>query len=713
MEQKKKKFTKNGFLHTKKAAHVILDSVYAKRCTLLKYLQLNDPKKTLCLFDRSTSPALKHLLNTSIVACDAETSFVIKGQDKISHEKNFSMDDIVDRIISVFCVGKGQNKKHVLSQGYQNTPCGVPELKQLQWQFPNTMVTYVKSGVWKELHNCIGSDLMMYLLRNMSVFVKANSSCYFQVSGEPIEAIAPGKVSETLRPGKARQKCSSRSSQSLVVAQSNVLEKTASSCDGQCNNNSCKPENTALGLQECKQTVDNSNGDNDQLSISSSSLDSFQDNSIEHEQNISVQYCSDTNTKTCSSTSSKDVNGGSKSLSLMVDDGNASPLLFSDDEGDISSLAAILISDSDSVDESGMVILISDSDMNSDRGFSPILFPASDDNTSEPTVISLVINNDEDSLEMPDLEPSTETGLSLLNRFSEPSIDILPQPKNAVQINKQEVIQTKFGKLTDKGISDQDVSVIHVDGIENPNHDAWTGQPCVKKRRIDSGGTTSKLQAELKPTGFDTDGLSGKRKCVDELCYDDTRSSEPRLKKRRVCFGGDISNVQVKPKSPEQKKRVRRRKKKDKETTGSKSRLLNHKIFHSTKIYKKCFNKKHVMETASATMRGARTVLREVFTAKSQHTHKPKRLPKRIAKCQDVFLQFLKRHKSCPFERLLEHICPDENSAKKSKSKKDEACPFQIKQVSYCKVNLFQCFAYKDVQFSSRTTKIVIFSHMA
>ena len=106
-------------------------------------------------------------------------------------------------------------------------------------------------------------------------------------------------------------------------------------------------------------------------------------------------------------------------------------------------------------------------------------------------------------------------------------------------------------------------------------------------------------------------------------------------------------------------------------------------------------------------------MLREIFPAKSQHTHKTKRLPKRIAKCQDVFLQFLKRHKSCPFERLLEHICPDENSVKKSKSKKDETCPFQIKQVLYCKVNLFQCFTKKDVQFSSRTAKIVIFSHMA
>jgi hypothetical protein len=54
--------------------------------------------------------------------------------------------------------------------------------------YENNMVAHVQSPVFEELHGLIGSDLMVHLLKDLSLFVKTGS-CYLQVAGCPVNEV--------------------------------------------------------------------------------------------------------------------------------------------------------------------------------------------------------------------------------------------------------------------------------------------------------------------------------------------------------------------------------------------------------------------------------------------------------------------------------------------------------------------------------------------
>lgn len=54
--------------------------------------------------------------------------------------------------------------------------------------FPNTLVNDLKRGVWEELTNVIGDDLMIHLLCESSLFVKYEQGNYLQMTGLPISS---------------------------------------------------------------------------------------------------------------------------------------------------------------------------------------------------------------------------------------------------------------------------------------------------------------------------------------------------------------------------------------------------------------------------------------------------------------------------------------------------------------------------------------------
>lgn len=70
-----------------------------------------------------------------------------------------------------------------------------------------------------------------------------------------------------------------------------------------------------------------------------------------------------------------------------------------------------------------------------------------------------------------------------------------------------------------------------------------------------------------------------------------------------------------------------------------------------------CFPKDHVMEKTPCSTVGARTLMKEIFSS-------GKRTPKYLKDSVEDFVLFLRRHKSCPFKKLLVNICPESKSLK-------------------------------------------------
>lgn len=74
----------------------------------------------------------------------------------------------------------------------------------------------------------------------------------------------------------------------------------------------------------------------------------------------------------------------------------------------------------------------------------------------------------------------------------------------------------------------------------------------------------------------------------------------------------------------------------------------------------RCFPRDHVMEKTQSSRHGARMLMKEIFQDKDS-----KHLATGLRASVDIFVTFLKRHKSCPFKRLLDSCCPKEAGATK------------------------------------------------
>lgn len=105
--------------------------------------------------------------------------------------------------------------------------------------------------------------------------------------------------------------------------------------------------------------------------------------------------------------------------------------------------------------------------------------------------------------------------------------------------------------------------------------------------------------------------------------------------------------------------------------------LPRSRLFYASNLYQG-FSKKHIMQTVSVSMSGARRLVNHVFLkgifnekgnkkemlnkrntggSTSTQKRKPFRLPKRIRSIVPIFLKFIARHKKCPFRTLLRHHC--------------------------------------------------------
>ena len=169
----------------------IIGSFYAKYFTLIRYIRKVQQDKALELIQDGDPEEYRRLLKTTLIAVPRDQP--VKPPFRPSTAQWFTLKEIIVRVIEHFCRG---NKTNVLAYGFESlsgygNKGTVAGTVGIQNSYPNTVVSYLRTArAWQLLHKRIGDDLMIYLLQNLSVFVKVNS-CFFQVAGYPITRLSP------------------------------------------------------------------------------------------------------------------------------------------------------------------------------------------------------------------------------------------------------------------------------------------------------------------------------------------------------------------------------------------------------------------------------------------------------------------------------------------------------------------------------------------
>ena len=173
-------------------ARQIISSFYAKLFTLLSFIRKVKKESGEQLIQDGDPADYKFLLKSTLVAVPRDLSKAPPFKPSNTHW--FTLKEITNRVIEHVC---RSNKSNVLALGFEplrgNGRSGtVAGTIGIQNSYPNTIVSYIRtSKAWLLLHKRVGDDLMIHLLQNVAMFVKATSKCYFQVAGFPISRMSP------------------------------------------------------------------------------------------------------------------------------------------------------------------------------------------------------------------------------------------------------------------------------------------------------------------------------------------------------------------------------------------------------------------------------------------------------------------------------------------------------------------------------------------
>ena len=172
-------------------ARQIISSFYAKLFTLLSFIRKVKKESDQPLIQDGDPADYKFLLKSTLVAVPRDLSKAPPFKPSNTHW--FTLKEITNRVIEHVC---RSNKSNVLALGFEplrgNGRSGtVAGTIGIQNSYPNTIVSYIRtSKAWLLLHKRVGDDLMIHLLQNVAMFVKATSKCYFQVAGFPISRMS-------------------------------------------------------------------------------------------------------------------------------------------------------------------------------------------------------------------------------------------------------------------------------------------------------------------------------------------------------------------------------------------------------------------------------------------------------------------------------------------------------------------------------------------
>ncbi|XP_072033355.1 telomerase reverse transcriptase-like [Amphiura filiformis] len=165
----------------------VLKAVYHRTSSLQDYLKTLPPGCSEVLQD-GDKPGYKSFLRNTVVGIPSSAEAL---QQPINYQQLSDQAEVVIRVIKKLS-RQPKNAKNVLLFGWQATPYRlwttprVPGASDTGHFLPGNTGNQLKTPNWKRLLSRIGDEVMMHLLGDLSVFVKAPPSCFIQLTGTPV-----------------------------------------------------------------------------------------------------------------------------------------------------------------------------------------------------------------------------------------------------------------------------------------------------------------------------------------------------------------------------------------------------------------------------------------------------------------------------------------------------------------------------------------------
>ena len=638
----------------------VIESFYTKYFTLLRYLRKVKQRKAIRLIQDLDPVEYRVLLKSTLVALRDQSSTLPFNPTQTQW---FTLKEIVNRVIEHVC---RSNKTNVLAFGFESLSGygkkgTVAGTIGIQNSYPNTIVSYLRTArAWQVLHERIGDDLMIHLLQNVSMFVKVNAKCYFQVAGYPISRLSPLSTSDVTP---------------------HLLNKTVIQSAGSGNGASAVlKRKTRRGGKRARRYRENSS----QSPKENEGLPDFPSKGDKtHGADVKSFHDSDDVAAMPSLSNPAEMDGGSNGLDACSEfpQSKRKPKLENCDdiEQPRAKKARAPCNVSDDANKSpdcGSVEKL-------DTEGSPLLFPEeSSENSSQESTNLCVWNSDEldsaDNARELRLHDDISTSLFQNNMEENTTEECFDKEENCLRGNEE-----------------KEAIVVSVEK---------SVRTLKRRKSLSKGvGRKNKVEVRRKPWQYLLKFLPKTRQTYS--------NRHPR---------GVRSDRQTKQNNRQQRDRPASKKSRRGIRLNEVS-LPRATLFYSSNL-SQTLPKKHVMEASPVSMAGARRLTQQIFIqesclATSGHSsgitgsekrddqssknattssttdvlrtatstaqkRKPLRLPKKLKNVQPLLLKFLAKHKKCPFRTLLRHHCyyNARNRDKKSKKKRLlQKIPYKVK----------------------------------
>ena len=624
------------------SAHNVISSLYSNWFYLQKYIR-QARIDGIQLIQVGDPAEYSRLVESTIVAVPHNQS--TKPPFQPIHTQWFTLREIINRVIEHCC---HSNKANVLVFGFERLSSSdkvghgpVAGTLGIQNSYPNTIVSYLRtSKAWQLLHERIGDDLMIHLLQNLALFVEGASNCYFQVTGFPANRFTTisGKdltVKSTVLEKKKREQ--SKNDGCSVAGKKKIQRGSKRGKGYQMNLSSSsgnkKPHASFMGI------INASDGSETMQMLEMINIESDKVDSASNSTNLGrVETCK---RKAISSENEAQEEPSAKKSKMPLHDVEVSPCLYpvvSDEsavESSVDKCSIYSICDWDQGDESLIEGKVEEE--------SPLLFP--EDKSLSGNLLS-------------------ET--SSMDNGNNVSMECVGE-------NAQVIALKESSKVTTCALqNNQEIDVTCSTGGNNNS---------LKRRLFVDGdekkNRSCKLSKKKKPWQFLLKCLPqrSKRKSVVPI----ERPKQMQKVESQIPKGQKVKAHKRKS-QPAPKKIIQG--------------IHLHEIYlpHTSLFYasnpSQSFPKGHILETTHMSKSGARQLVRHIFvkglclsntdcemrgvkkeirnvknltgttsSRKQSGNHKERQLPRRLKCMEGIFLNFLRRHKKCPFRTLLRHHC--------------------------------------------------------
>ena len=640
----------------------IIESFYVKHFTLLHYL--HKQSKAIRLIQDGDPVEYRVLMKSTLVAVPRHQSATPPFNP--TNTQWFTLKEIINRVIEHVC---RSNKTNVLAYGFGSlngygTKGTVAGTVGIQNNYPNTIVSYLRTTrAWQVLHQRIGDDLMIHLLQNVSMFVKVNSKCYFQVAGYPISRLSPlsaTDVSPQLNKTEHRiQSVGDGDGENAILKRKTRRGGKRARRYSEKSTQQKKDDITELtgkGSEVHLVDVESVQGGDAVATIVISHAVSGKPAQLDRDPNVCPER---TQSKRKHKLESDEQQPHAKKAKMATNV-----------DGDASSLFPV---------ETRNVSNVYDDEMT---------YPKCSVAEKLPTEVSPLLFPDESS------ENSSEESTHLCGRNSE-----IFHPHD-------DVSNLSFREDTETNIVSESNEKAEITAVMPVEKKVET--TLKRKKSVSSAGGMRKKEVRRKPWEYLVKFLP--------------KSGQSTPKKPQSEVGCGIQPKGIKAQQ-RLNKRGRLTSKRERSIRLNEVFLPRSSLFYSSNL-SQTFPKNHVMETSPVSMAGARRLTQQIFlqesclatsrnsggkmsgekrddqtvknvsiastnhdvfttTTPTQKKQKPFRLPKKLKRVQPLLLKFLARHKKCPFRTLLRHHCYyTQKKVKKSKKKRTlQRIPFSVKMM--------------------------------